>query len=118
MDAKSYNPGVRVLLLLACCGCAPLMIAGAASVSAEALLAARANRAAGGCIATCAYGTTCNPRTGFCERYAPGAAGGAAGPSDVSSQAPDDGVRIPVAHPHVDPLTSRPEIVPAAESAR
>ena len=23
--------------------------------------------AAGGCIATCAYGTECNPRTGFCE---------------------------------------------------
>jgi hypothetical protein len=35
----------------------------------------------------------------------------------VSSQAPDDGVRIPTTQPNLDPLTSRPEIVPAAERA-
>ncbi|HUJ27132.1 MAG TPA: hypothetical protein VLW85_13995 [Myxococcales bacterium] len=105
------------LLLIACCGCAPLTILGAASVTGEALLAARANRAAGGCVAVCGAGTTCNARTGFCERPGGPGEGPPGGPSDVVAGAPDNGLRIPLKPLHVDPLTSRPEIVPAAESA-
>src|SRR5690242_11188332 len=59
---------MRALLLVFCCGCAPLTVVGAASMTAEALLATRANRAAGGCYATCTAGTTCNTHSGQCER--------------------------------------------------
>ena len=41
--------------------------AGAVVTSAAAVSAAVASRAAGGCIAMCTSGTTCNPATGLCE---------------------------------------------------
>jgi hypothetical protein len=54
-------------LLAACITGSANTIAGAATMTALATGSAVAARAAGGCIATCANGTTCNPRTGSCE---------------------------------------------------
>ena len=42
-------------------------LAGAATTSAVAIGAAAVSRAAGGCIAICTAGTTCNPQNGLCE---------------------------------------------------
>ena len=70
---RSWNGRLFALLLcgasLASChtGSASTL-AGATSMTALALGTAAAERAAGGCIAICTAGTTCNPRTGLCER--------------------------------------------------
>lgn len=57
-----------VILVAAACGSTAPYAVPAAAINTTAALAASAQQvAAGGCIATCAYGTECNPRTGFCE---------------------------------------------------
>jgi hypothetical protein len=48
--------------------CAASMVAGASTVTAAAVGASALQRSAGGCYATCTGGTTCNPRTGLCDR--------------------------------------------------
>jgi hypothetical protein len=42
-------------------------LTGAITMTALAVGASAASRAAGGCIAVCTGGTACNPRTGLCE---------------------------------------------------
>jgi len=59
---------VALALLCACRSSGPYTLPAAAINTALGLGASAHQRAAGGCFATCAYGTTCNPRTGFCER--------------------------------------------------
>jgi len=54
-------------LVAACKTGSPNTIAGAATTSALAIGAAAVERAAGGCIAICTAGTTCNPTKGLCE---------------------------------------------------
>ncbi len=56
-----------VALVAACKTGSPNTIAGAATTSALAIGAAAVERAAGGCIAICTAGTTCNPAKGLCE---------------------------------------------------
>jgi hypothetical protein len=58
---------LSLALLAACITGSANTLAGAATMTALATGSAVAERAAGGCIAICANGTTCNPRTGFCE---------------------------------------------------
>ncbi len=58
---------VAVLLLSACGSTAPYTVPAAAINTALALGSSVQQRAAGGCVATCGYGTVCNPGTGFCE---------------------------------------------------
>jgi hypothetical protein len=110
--------------------CAASMLAGASTVTAAALGTSAMQRKAGGCYASCAAGTACNPNNGMCERLpcdglcaadehcessvlkswcAPGA------PSDVLSKAPGTQRTIPVLPPWVPPSSGPPQIVPAAE---
>jgi hypothetical protein len=91
-----------------------------------------AERAAGGCIATCTNGTVCNPKSGLCEvlpcrgRCGSGehceqtysgdkcVPGGGAG--EVSTPARGNATRIPIAPAPIPPdQTGPPIIVPAAE---
>ena len=111
-------------------GCAASTLVGASTVTAAAMGTSALQRKAGGCYAVCASGTTCNPRSGLCERMpcdglcsadqhcevtaieskcAPGP------PSDVVSTAPGRGKTLPVlpAPPPVE--GGPPQIVPAAE---
>ena len=56
--------------LLALAGCrssAPHTLGAAAINTGVAATVAGAQRASGGCYATCAHGTVCNPKTGLCE---------------------------------------------------
>lgn len=55
-------------LALGCSSSAPYTAPAAALNTALGLGVAAQQRAAGGCVATCGYGTACNPRTGLCER--------------------------------------------------
>src|SRR6266849_2293616 len=55
------------LALTACSGNTS-NLAGATTMTALALGAAAAERSAGGCVAICTNGTTCNTKTGFCEQ--------------------------------------------------
>jgi hypothetical protein len=119
-------------LLLLLPGCYATTAAGAAAVTAEAAAVSAANRSAGMCIATCTNGTTCNPRTGLCEKSAcPGGCGATehcehtgtvaqcvAGPepttSDVVTRAPGSPPIVPAVDPVPFP-SGPPIIVPAAE---
>jgi hypothetical protein len=56
-----------VLFLAGCTSSAPHTMAAAAVHSGLAAGFAATERAAGGCYAVCAYGTVCNPHSGFCE---------------------------------------------------
>ena len=66
-----------MLLAVAAAGCAssaPYTVPAAILNTAAAAGASLEQRAAGGCFAVCTNGTTCNPRTGYCEQPPPGAA--------------------------------------------
>jgi len=107
---------------------------GAAAITGLALGSSVANRSAGGCYAMCTNGTTCNNKTGLCERMpcrgecghgerceesftgfkcVPGGQ-----PGDVASEAKNSGVNLPVAPPpSTAPSSSGPPVVvPAAET--
>jgi hypothetical protein len=56
-----------------CASSAPYTVPAAILNSAVAAGASLEQRASGGCFAVCTNGTTCNPRTGFCEQPPPGA---------------------------------------------
>jgi len=60
-----------VLALSACASSAPYTAAAVALNAGVAASASAAQRAAGGCFATCTNGLVCNPRTGFCEAAPP-----------------------------------------------
>jgi hypothetical protein len=126
---------VRIALIaLLLPGCATSMLAGATTVTAAAVGASALQRSAGGCYATCTNGTSCNPRTGMCERAPcdglcrsdehcestatqsvclPGP------PSDIAAKAPGTQKAIPVLpQPSANErgvTGGPPEIVPAAE---
>ncbi|HET9554024.1 MAG TPA: hypothetical protein VFP50_13730 [Anaeromyxobacteraceae bacterium] len=60
-----------LLTLAACRSSAPYTLPAAILNTTLAVGAAGVSRANGGCVATCTHGTTCNPRTGFCEAAPP-----------------------------------------------
>ena len=60
-----------LLLALACQSSAPYTLPAAIINTTVAVGMAAAQKASGGCVATCTNGTVCNPRTGFCERAEP-----------------------------------------------
>jgi len=62
------------LLGAACKSTAPYAVPAAAINTGVAAGFAAAQRSRGGCYATCTNGTTCNPRTGLCDRVVPGCA--------------------------------------------
>lgn len=125
----------RLILIAALLsGCSASMLAGAGTVTAAAVGASALQRSAGGCYATCTNGTTCNPRTGLCERAPcdglcrsnehcestatqsvcmPGP------PGDVAAKAPGSQKTIPVQSPpspnERGVTGGPPRIVPAAE---
>jgi hypothetical protein len=118
-------------LLAACKTGGSNTVAGAATVSAVAIGAAAVERAAGGCIAICTAGTTCNPAKGLCEPLPCGGECGAnehceqtfsgnkcvsGGPTSVEtlvqSRTPIIPQIVPVTAPQTDPS---PTIVPAAQ---
>jgi hypothetical protein len=77
------------VLALAGCGSTAPYTAGAAAINtAVAVGASAAQRAGGGCYATCTNGTVCNARTGLCEARTAG---------QYCEEAPGGGMRcIPV----------------------
>ncbi|MGZ6142210.1 MAG: hypothetical protein ACXWLM_02675 [Myxococcales bacterium] len=111
-------------------GCAASTMVGASTVTAAALGTSAMQRRSGGCYATCANGTTCNPNTGLCERMpCDGACGrdehcevtaleskcAPGPPSDVASRAPGTGKTIPVLEPPPPVEGGPPRVIPAAE---
>jgi hypothetical protein len=56
-----------LMLLAACKSSAPYTVPAAILNTGVAVGVSAAQRASGGCYATCANGTACNPRTGYCE---------------------------------------------------
>jgi hypothetical protein len=69
------HPGV-LLVVAAAAGCASsatYTVPAAILNGAVAAGASLEQRASGGCFAVCTNGTTCNPRTGYCEQPPPGA---------------------------------------------
>jgi hypothetical protein len=56
-----------VLMLAGCKSTAPYTVPAALLNTGVAVGASAAQRASGGCYATCTNGTACNPRTGYCE---------------------------------------------------
>src|SRR5436305_1442373 len=111
-------------------GCTATTMAGASSVTAVAIGSSALQRRSGGCYAVCANGTSCNPRTGLCERMpcdglcgadqhcevtaietkcAPGAS------SDVVATAPGKGKTLPVLPPPPPVEGGPPRVIPAAE---
>lgn len=60
------------LLALACGSSAPYTIPSAVINTAIAVGASAERRAEGDCFTPCTHGTTCNPRTGYCEPSACG----------------------------------------------
>ncbi len=64
---KSLVPILALAALCACKSTAPYTIPAAAINTAVAAGVSLNQRAKGGCYSTCAYGTQCNPRTGYCE---------------------------------------------------
>jgi len=119
------------LLLSACKTGSPDTAIGAATMTAAAIGASAASRAAGGCIAMCTGGTVCNPRTGLCD---PAPCGGRCDPSEhceatfsssrcvpgvaaIATQA-DGGSPVTPLAPVMqapDPNRASPTIVPTAE---
>lgn len=74
--------------LLAVAGCkssAPHTLGAAGLNTGAALGVAAAQRASGGCYATCTHGTVCNPKTGLCEAGSPA--------ETYCEEAPGGGVR-------------------------
>ncbi len=59
--------GAGAILLAGCGSTAPYTLGAAAINTAVAVGASAAQRAEGGCYATCTHGTVCNARTGLCE---------------------------------------------------
>jgi CelD/BcsL family acetyltransferase involved in cellulose biosynthesis len=72
------------LLLSACQSSAPYTLPAALANTGLALGVSAAQRAGGGCYATCTGGSVCNPSTGLCE---------AASARQVCSDAPGGGMR-------------------------
>jgi hypothetical protein len=122
---------LAALLLAGCHTGSANTMAGAGVTSALALGASAANRVSGGCYAVCTNGTTCNPRTGWCEvlpcrgrcsidehceqTFAESicAPGGTA--SGVTSVAKSNPIKMPVLSPIAPDQTGPPQVVPAAE---
>lgn len=70
--------GIRALFLAAlallssaCATASSNTLAGAVVGTTVGLGIAATSRALGGCVAICTNGTSCNPKTGWCERAAP-----------------------------------------------
>jgi hypothetical protein len=59
---------VALALLCSCSSSERYTVPAAAINTALGLGVAAQQRAAGACFAECVYGTSCNPRTGLCER--------------------------------------------------
>jgi hypothetical protein len=118
------------LLALLLPACVASTLVGASTTTALALGTSAAQRHAGGCYAVCSGGTSCNPRSGLCERMpcdgqcaagqhcestatqsfcAPGP------PSDVLSSAPGTQKTVPWLPPPPPVPSGPPQIVPAAE---
>jgi hypothetical protein len=57
-----------LLALASCQSSAPYTLPAAIINTTVAVGVALAQRASGGCVATCTSGTVCNPRTGLCEK--------------------------------------------------
>ena len=122
---------LRIVLALLLSGCAASTLVGASTMTAAAIGSSAMQRKSGGCYAVCTSGTTCNPRTGLCERMpcdglctadehcevtaieskcVPGSP-----PSDVASRAPGTQRTLPVL-PAPSPVEGGPpQVVPAAE---
>src|SRR5512142_2904245 len=66
--ARARLLAVALTALSACASSAPHTLPALGINAAAGLGVAARQRAIGGCFATCAYGTQCNPRTGFCEQ--------------------------------------------------
>lgn len=73
-----------LVALAGCASSAPHTVGAAAINTALALGSSAAQRASGGCYATCTNGTACNPNTGLCEQRSPG---------DYCEEAPGGGIR-------------------------
>lgn len=67
IGSRARAAAIVLSLLCACSSSGPYTVPAAAINTALGLGASAQQRAAGGCFATCAYGTVCNARTGFCE---------------------------------------------------
>jgi hypothetical protein len=67
---RRLAPFAALALALACRSSAPYTVPSALINTALAGAVGAQQRAAGGCWATCAYGTACNERSGLCERAA------------------------------------------------
>jgi hypothetical protein len=122
---------VAVLLLGACHTGSSNTFAGAAATSAAAIGVAAVERAAGGCIAICTAGTTCNPTKGICEPMpCRGECGPnehceqtfsgnkcvAGGPTSVETLVKAKGPAVPQVVPvTAPPPDGSPTIVPAAQ---
>jgi hypothetical protein len=70
---RRIAPVVALLIAAACRSSAPYTVPSAIINSAIAVGASAERRAQGDCFTPCTYGTSCNPRTGYCE---PAACGG------------------------------------------
>jgi hypothetical protein len=79
---------------LACKSTAPYAVQAAAINTALAIGVSAQRRAEGDCYATCAHGTACNPRTGFCE------------PLPCDSRCPDCASGVPCAAAASSPVIS------------
>ena len=75
---------LAALMLAACQSSAPYTLPAALANTGLALGVSAAQRAGGGCFATCTGGSVCNPATGYCE---------AASAREVCGEAPGGGVR-------------------------
>lgn len=74
-----------MVALAGCASSASHTVGAAAINSALALGTAAAQRASGGCYATCTGGAVCNPKTGLCEKRPP--------PEEYCEEAPGGGLR-------------------------
>jgi hypothetical protein len=133
MSIRNGCVALAAVLASACYTGSANTVAGAAVMTGLAAGGAMAERASGGCIATCTNGTVCNPKTGLCEvlpcrgrcgagehceqtydgeRCVPG--GGAA---EVATPAKGSATKIPVAPINQAPPDhdGPPVIIPAAE---
>ncbi len=121
---------LAALLLAGCHTGSANTMAGAGVMTGLALGASAASRASGGCYAVCTNGTTCNPRTGWCEalpcrgrcspdehceqtfaesKCVPG------GTTGVTSVAKGKEIKMPIAPAIAPDQTGPPQVVPAAE---
>ncbi len=109
-------------------------MAGAATMTSLAGVAAAVNVKNGGCVATCTNGTACNQKTGLCEvlpcrgrcgadehcedNFTGGRCVPGAGPTGVATKAPSSGTNLPVTGQGVlrpEDSDGPPRVVPAAE---